>query len=183
MTSDWSYSAYKSLRSLPTYSMMKLSCPPSRSWPAKPERWVCSGASEGWKWVPNSLGMRLGNDAQFLVLCFSCWWKDNSRLLCLPSSLQSKQVDKLVQLLTSERSKVKKGTTIQCKFSTSGHFGNLRNYIHCTDPSVISILPPGQGPCPVWQAEECLPGSNQVEIGEWSQKHIWDCREGRTVTG
>lgn len=69
-------------------------------------------ASEGWKWVPNSLGMRLGYEAQFLVWSFSCWWKDNNQLLCLPS-LQSRQVDKLVQLLTSERSKVKKDRIIE----------------------------------------------------------------------
>lgn len=31
-----------------------------------------------------------------------------------PFSLQSRQVDKLVQLLTSERSKVKKGMIIEC---------------------------------------------------------------------
>ena len=30
------------------------------------------GASEGWERVPNGLGMRLGNEAQFLVFRFSC---------------------------------------------------------------------------------------------------------------
>lgn len=42
------------------------------------------GASEGWEQVPNGLGMRLGNETQFLFFTLLKVMKYNRQLLCPP---------------------------------------------------------------------------------------------------